>query len=63
MNIFSDLLQRKSKPKTIEFDFMSFKQSNYEPVEAPLKKTLISSFSNDSFGNFNVREHYRMLKE
>jgi hypothetical protein len=63
MNIFSELLQRKPRAKPIEFEFMSFKEVTYEPTEAPSPKTLISSVSCNNLSNFNVRDHYRMLKK
>jgi hypothetical protein len=66
MHIFSELLDRKGKPRQTEMDFEVLRRT---PPEPPLAGSSFRSFNehaylpSDSIFTFNVREHYRMLKE
>jgi len=66
MHIFSELLDRKSKPRQTELDFQVLRKTEQEPVSlrSPLgslhERIYVPS---DSLLTFNVREHYRQLKE
>lgn len=66
MHIFSELLDRKPKPKPIGLDFQVLRKTEPEPTLLGTSLRSLnerSSVPSESLFTFNVRDHYRMLKE